>query len=169
MLNYIAILGFAQSCPERNQAIAFKAGQEIVNLGFGVAAGNLFGTPKHAFNGAKQCSGTTLAILEQTQNYYSHQNCDILEIVPSCAIKHNMLAELCIGALVIGGGTGTFNLIQKFLGHSKPVVAIQNTGGITSNELRYPNLINKVKLYPSLNSAVHHQMQFWARQYQDHG
>ncbi len=65
MLNYIAILGFAQSCPERNQAIAFKAGQEIVNLGFGVAAGNLFGTPKHAFNGASNAVALHLLFLSK--------------------------------------------------------------------------------------------------------
>jgi uncharacterized protein (TIGR00725 family) len=169
MLNYIAILGFAQSCPERNQAIAFKAGQEIVNLGFGIAAGNLLGTPMHAFNGAKDCHGTTLAIIEQSIDYHSHQNCDILQVVPSNAMKHQMLAELCSGALVIGGGTGTLNVIHKFLAQSKPVVAIENTGGITRNELRWAKLNNKVMLYPTLQSAIRHQLQFWPIQHQEYG
>jgi len=169
MLNYIAILGFTQTPPERNEAMAFKAGQELASLGFGIAAGNLFGTLKQAFNGAKQNRGITLAIIEQAQIFYGHQNCDILEIVPSIKMKHAMIADLCCGALVIGGGSGTLKVVQQFLARDKPVVAIENTSGITNNELRQTTLSTKVKLYPDLNSAIHQDIKFWAQPCQDYG
>ena len=167
--NYIAILGFAHRCPERNKAIALKTGQKIASLGFGIAAGNFFGTPKHAFKGAKQNQGLTLAIIEQAQHFCGHQYCDILEIVPTVSIKHNMLAELCCGAIVIGGGSGTLKLVQHFLAQKKPVVVIKNTNGVAGNKLRQTTLHRKVKRYPDLDSAIHQQIKFWAPSLQQCG
>ena len=83
MSNYIAILSSTHPCSERNKAIASETGKEIVLLGFSLAAGNLSGTPKYAFQSAKQNNGITLAIIEQTQHFYDHQYCDILEVVPN--------------------------------------------------------------------------------------
>jgi len=168
MSNYIAILSSTHPCSERNKAIASETGKEIVLLGFSLAAGNLSGTPKYAFQSDKQNNGITLAIIEQTQHFYDHQYCDILEVVPNIDTKHKMLTELYCGAIVIGNDPGTVKLIELFLEQEKPVVVIKNTSSLNSKRLGQTTRNNTVKHYPNLNAAIHQQIKFWPTSLQNY-
>ena len=142
-VEFVAILGFGRSCSDLNRALAHVAGAELAKQGLGVAAGNLTATFKAAFAGARQQQGASLAIVEEKLRDLDHDLCDELVIVPDVATKHKKLAEFCLGAIMIGGGPGTANVAAKFLELSKPVVAIEGTGGIVAGNLNPSVMVTK--------------------------
>ena len=134
-LNFIAILGFAKQIDSHQALLAEQAAQRISECGYGVGVGNVSGTFEHALSSAKASDGITMAIIEQDIGCRDLQNCDILQIVSTQSDKHKALANQCSGALVIGGGDGTLELIEEFLENKKRIVAIANSGGIVPKEL----------------------------------
>lgn len=133
--HYIAVLGFGGECNALNRALAYDAGAELARKDFGVAAGNVTSTFHYAFEGAKGGGGATLAIVEEKLRNIDHGFCDEVVIVPDVTTKHKRLADLCLGAIIIGGGPGTRNVVTKFLASRKPVIAIEGTGGIVAGDL----------------------------------
>ncbi len=107
----------------------------MATRGYGVATGNLSSTFHHAFSGAKEINGSTCAIIETALKDLTNPLCDNLEVVSNIKTKHKMLAERCLGAIVIGGGNGTLAVISEFIHLDKPVIAIEGSGGIVRNEL----------------------------------
>ena len=132
---YISVLGYGVNCSDFNKEIAFQAGRKIALCGLKVCAGNLSGTFHHAFKGAKMVDGHTSAILEITSKASDKPHCDEVTYVTNTNAKHQLIAEKCLGAIVIGGGEGTKKLIARFLKLNKIVVAIECTGGVVNSEL----------------------------------
>lgn len=161
MLNYIAILGFAHCCPKPNRQVALAVGKKIACEGFGIAAGNIIGTPFYAFQGAKQVDGHTMAIIDHSTHLFRLQNSDILKIVKDQNSKHHMLSNCCIGAVVMGGGPRTLKLIDQFLSLSKPVIALSNSGGVTEQELRQRKYQHKLEFHKNIETAINKQVRFW--------
>jgi len=135
IVNYIAIAGFASKCAKHNIPLITDVCRQAVEGGYGISAGNLSGTFLYAFRETKKRHGHTMAIVESGVAHIHHQHCDILQIVSSNHQKHQMLAQKCVGAIVIGGGHGTKRLIDQFLIQQKPVVALTASGGIVEHEL----------------------------------
>lgn len=131
----MAVLGFATRCSHSNQAIAYKVGRELALNQFTVCAGNVTGTFIYAFNGAKSTSGHTLAVVEADCKGLDKPHCDEVVYAPNSDKKHQLIADKCQGAIVIGGGPGTKKLISHFLNMDKPVVAIMGSGGVVTSEL----------------------------------
>ena len=128
-------MGFAKFCPAYNQLIAQQTVVEIVKKGYGLAVGNHRGTFYHALKTAKYNRGRTLAIVEDHPAPEVNHYCDRLKLIPDTTIKHQLLAQSSVGAIVIGGGEGSKRLIDRFLHLERSVVAIANTGGIVKSEL----------------------------------
>ncbi|MDJ0957907.1 MAG: hypothetical protein QNI91_13650 [Arenicellales bacterium] len=152
-VSYIAILGFGRECSDLNHSLAYGVGAELVSKGFGIAAGNVTSTFHHAFEGAKSVRGTTLAIVEEKLRNIAHSFCDELRVVSDVDTKHKKLAELCVGAIIIGGGPGTRNVASKFLELKKPVVAIEGSGGIVSDGLE-PVVVRAKSAKESVDKVV---------------
>ena len=132
---YIAVLGFATRCSQSNQAIAYKVGRELALNQFTVCAGNVTGTFIYAFNGAKSANGHTLALVGADCKGLDKSHCDEVVYATNSDKKHQLIADKCQGAIVIGGGAGTKKLITRFVNLNKPVVAILGSGGVVTNEL----------------------------------
>jgi len=135
MQNCIAVLGFATKCSHVNQVIAYEVGRQIALGEFTVCAGNVMGTFPHAFTGAKSVNGHTLAVLETDCSALDETACDDIIYAPDSDAKHQLIADKCLAAIVIGGGHGTKKLITLFLNLDKPVVAIAGSGGVVTGEL----------------------------------
>jgi len=133
--NHVAILGFAEPCPSFNEEMAFMMGSSLAKDGHIVTAGNLTSTFHSAFMGAKSERGNTLAVLEKQMQLKESNYCDVVMSVSDTNQKHRMLAEICSGAIMIGGGPGTKHIETEFLKRNKPVVALSGTGGIVRKEL----------------------------------
>lgn len=150
---HIAILGFAEPCSRYNQGMAYVAGVALAKKGYIVTAGNLTSTFNSAFRGAKKVEGKTLAILEDHAELNNSTYCDVVLSVKDTEEKHRMIAELCAGAIIIGGGNGTKHLESEFLKLKKPVVALTDTGGITRTEL--DERTQSAKTIPDTLTLIH--------------
>jgi len=135
MQNCIAVLGFATKCSDANQVTAYEVGRQIALGEYTACAGNSTGTFPHVFTGAKSVNGHTLAVLEPNCTVLDEALCDDVIYAPDSEAKHQLIAEKCLGAVVIGGGYGTKKLIARFLNLDKPVVAIAGSGGVVPGEL----------------------------------
>lgn len=150
---HIAILGFAQPCSDYNQVAAYSTGAALAKKGYIVTAGNITSTFNSAFRGAKDFEGKTLAVLEEYTELNNNTYCDVVISVKDTGEKHRMIAELCAGAIIIGGGNGTKHLESEFLKRNKPVVALEGTGGITRTEL--DERTQSAKTIPDTLTLIH--------------
>ena len=150
---HVAILGFAEPCGPYNQVAAYSAGATLAKKGYIVTAGNLTSTFNSAFRGAKEFEGKTLAVLEDHIELNNSTHCDVVISVKDTEEKHRMIAELCAGAIIIGGGNGTKHLESEFLKRNKPVVALVGTGGITRTEL--DEKTKSAKTIPDTLTLIH--------------
>jgi len=135
MQNCIAVLGFATKCSDANQVTAYEVGRQIALGDYTACAGNSTGTFPHVFTGAKSVNGHTLAVLEAGVTVLDETPCDAVIYAPDSDAKHQLIADKCLAAIVIGGGHGTKKLITQFLNLDKPVVAIAGSGGVVIGEL----------------------------------
>ena len=132
---FIAILGFVKIRLAKNIVVTRYVSAELARQKMGVCCGNVSGTFYHAFMGAKSAHGATKLILEKGINIQFSNLHDTTIITSNRVNKHYELANTCLGAIVIGGGNGTIEVIDFFLQLSRPVIAINNSGGIVPNEL----------------------------------
>lgn len=134
-LKYIAVVGFASQLTQYNISLAKEVGMLLTNRGFAVIAGNVTGTFHHVFKSVKKSGGHTRAIIESELQFAPHKYCDIFEVVNTSNAKHSKLAEICMGAIVIGGGHRSKHLLDQLSMYDKPIVAIKGSGGIVRKEL----------------------------------
>ena len=135
MQKCIAVLGFASKCSDANRITAYDVGRQIALCEYTVCAGNSIGPFHHAFSGAKSVNGHTLAVLEPSCKVLDETPCDEVIYALDSDTKHQLIADKCLAAIVIGGGHGTKKLITQFLNLNKPVVAIADSGGVVTGEL----------------------------------
>ncbi len=127
---HIAILGYGEYCSDENGNIAYTVGKLLSTKGLVTCAGNIGGTFKRAFEGAKSVGGNTIAIVSKDMGTKAPSYCNKIVEVSDTKTKHATIAKLCAGAIVIGGGKGTEKVINQFSLLDKPVIAITGTGGI---------------------------------------
>jgi hypothetical protein len=132
MKKNIAILGYGSTCPDELLYLAREVGKQLAIRGFTVFAGGVGGVFKAAFESAKSAGGLTVAVISN-KDTKTESPSQVVVKVACDANKWSAIVESCEGAIVIGGGLGTMNLVSQFLTQDKPVVALNNSGGIASN------------------------------------
>ena len=148
---YIAVLGYGENCSAENLDRAFQAGRNIVMQGYAVCAGNVAGTFRFAFEGAKSMAGNTMAILDKSYTEADISLCDTIFYADDAAHKHRMIAQQASAAIVIGGGAGTMQLIDRLLAENKLVAAIRNSGGVADSQ---PD--RRVKIVADIETAMNY-------------
>ncbi len=146
---YIALLGFAESCSINNTVLAIEVGKSLAQRGLGLAVGNTKGTFHHALIAANTVGGKTLAILEPTQLTWINYALDSIERTPSQKAKHELIAHRVSAGILIGGGKGSKQLMASLQALDKPVVALQDSGGIVDN-----HEIGNIPLYDKVDDAI---------------
>lgn len=147
---YIAILGFADYCSEENIKMVEEVTMGVAQLGYGICVGNTSGTFQCALKKMTEYQGKSLVILERglprpTTCY------DQVLVVESADLKHQLIAKLCVGAIVIGGAQGTAHLVKCILDLAKPIAVIDGSGSMV-NRLTYP----VIKMVNNAEAACHH-------------
>jgi len=127
-MDYIAVLGYGSLCDD--ERLALNVGMDIAKKGYGLVVGNVTGTFHFALMGAKSVNGKTLAIVSEDMGISEHRYCDEIIIVDNTQTKHQAIADKCIEAIVIGGGSGTKKLISRLKELGKPVRGIKGTGRV---------------------------------------
>jgi predicted Rossmann-fold nucleotide-binding protein len=108
-------------------------GNAIANACCKTICGGSEWTFNSAFTGAKEVKGLTKVIIE---NCIVPSNPDIIDEIIFAANqqeKHKKIVSESSGAIVIGGGPGSVNLIKRMIQNKLPVYMINNTGGITED------------------------------------
>ncbi len=125
----IAILGYGKDCKPNILQLAAELGvaatkyqDELVIGGFT----GVFSAVRSRFQGAVNL------FLENHRKAPKAliSNCTILA---STADKHHCIAAMADGAVVIGGGDGSIQLMTGLLNMDKPIVCINTTGGAADN------------------------------------
>lgn len=119
-------------CTEEHKKIAYLVGSEIAKSGSVLVTGGLGGVMDAASHGAYDAGGLTVGIIPQDDASLANPYCDIV-IPTGMGLTRDFLNALASdGVIIIGGGSGTLSEICASYMHKKPMVAIQNMGGITS-------------------------------------
>ena len=151
-LGNVAIIGFATDVPFKNRVIALVIGTFLALRGYNVSAGNFVGTFSYAFWAANFFGGRTLAIVDDDKAKQPHF-IDRTFLIPKVMKKHQQLALLSSGAIVIGGGDRSLHLVKEFIKLKKPVIAICNTHGIVDSEIQ-PLGVKIRGIFPALEYLV---------------
>ncbi len=138
-LDYIGILGFNNKTSDKHRTEMESLTENIVLNGFGVCAGSISGPLFFAFRKAKQLSGTTRLIINSELTYIERNLCDILEMVSDPLTKHELMANVCLGGIIVSGGLETAHLVDCFIRSGKPVVGLKKyiKMGDFSNQISY--------------------------------
>ncbi|MEI6820768.1 MAG: hypothetical protein WCL51_02455 [Bacteroidota bacterium] len=143
----IAIGGWGINCPEKNLILANETGSLLASYCYIVCVGGLTGTFHEALKGAKDKGGQTKAFIDAKPDNLSNTYCDEIEIIEDQSTKHIRIARYCDAIILIGGGEGSLKLIDRFLFLNKPVIVINETGGIAdsiiSNNITYADTIKE--------------------------
>ena len=129
----ILIIGHnTNGCSELHSKTAYQTGCEVAKAGHVLITGGLGGVMEAACHGASDSKGLTVGIIPQSDASLANKYCDI--VIPSgMGLTRDFLNALSAdGVIIIGGGSGTLSEICAAYMHKKPMVAIRNMGGVTS-------------------------------------
>ncbi|MEE8059324.1 MAG: hypothetical protein V3T17_16030 [Pseudomonadales bacterium] len=135
-LDYIGILGYSTEVSQETRQSIESLTRAITLHGLGICAGCITGALYFAFREAKLVAGHTWLINQSEVSHTDRHLCDILEMVADPIVKHQSIAQVCIGGIVVSGGMETRHLVECFLERNKPVLAISKDieqAGLSSN------------------------------------
>lgn len=144
----ILIIGHnTNGCTEEHSKIAYETGSEIAKAGHVLITGGLGGVMDAASHGAFDAQGLTVGIIPQDDASMANPYCDIV-IPTGMGLTRDFLNALTAdGIIIIGGGSGTLSEICAAYMHKKPMVAIRNMGGVTSQFIdRYIDHRENIKI-----------------------
>ncbi len=131
----ITIIGFANEVPVKNKVFAFIVGSLLCLNRVNILAGNVVGTFRFAFYGAKVVGGKTMAVVDNKLEKKPYSIDQIL-YTSTKNEKHEQVALLSSAAIVIGGGKHSLHLVKEFIKQGKPIIAIEGSKGIVEGEIQ---------------------------------
>ena len=109
---------------------SYETGFEVAKSGATLITGGLGGVMKAAARGAKDANGLVIGIIPQNDPSFANEHCDVV-IPTGIGLARDFITALSgDGVIIIGGGAGTLSETCAAYMHKRPVVAINNTGGI---------------------------------------
>lgn len=117
-------------CTPELEKLAYEVGKEVAKSDSVLITGGLGGVMKAASHGAHDAGGLTVGIIPQDSASFANEFCDI--VIPSgLGLSRDFLNALSAdGVVVVGGGSGTLSEICAAYMHKKPIVSLQNSGGM---------------------------------------
>jgi len=116
-------------CTPDHEKIAYAIGYEVAKSDCVLITGGLGGVMRAASHGAHDANGLTVGIIPQNDASFANEFCDV--VIPSgMGLTRDFLTALSAdGVIIVGGGSGTLSEMCAAYMHSKPIIAIRNTGG----------------------------------------
>lgn len=144
----VAIVGDARIEPgSLKYKMAFEAGKALVDHGYRVQSGGLFGVMEAAFAGAhaseKYKEGDTVAILPGFDCNVTNDYADIA-IPTGLDVYRNVIVANASAVVAVGGGGGTLSEISNAWALKRMLVAFDNVEG-WSSELANRRLDQRVR------------------------
>jgi uncharacterized protein (TIGR00725 family) len=109
--------------------IAYVVGKEIALHGAVLITGGLGGVMEAASKGAKDQNGFVIGIIPHDEKSYANPYCDVVIPTGIGYARDFITAYSADAVIVIGGGVGTAIEARVAYTKTKPIIAIQGSGG----------------------------------------
>jgi len=109
---------------------ALEVGREIARSDAILVCGGLTGVMEAAAKGAKEAGGVTVGIIPGSAKNEANPYIDIAIATGIGYARNAIIAATSDAVVVVGGGPGTMSEIALALNIEKPVVALENSGGV---------------------------------------
>lgn len=152
MRKIIAIIGDAQIEPDGPKyMLAYETAKALIDNGYRVQSGGLFGVMEAAFKGAHASKnyreGDTVAILPGFDISAANTYADIA-IPTGLDIYRNVIVANAAAVIAVGGGGGTLSEISNAWAMKRLIIAFKNAEGWSSKvadtkldaRIRYPEI-----------------------------
>lgn len=112
-------------------SIAYEVGRTIAKRNAILISGGLGGVMEYSCRGAKDHGGFTIGIVPHENSSQANEYCDAVICTGIGLSRDFIVAYSSDGIISVGGGVGT--LIELCVGYMtrKPMVAMENSGGIS--------------------------------------
>jgi uncharacterized protein (TIGR00725 family) len=133
-VHYLSVIGPSQGlCTPEIYAFGELLGRCIVNKGFGIVCGGMFGLMEAVCKGGKAAErtfhGATLGIIPGDEACTANAYCDIVVPTGMGYARNVLVVRTGEAVIAVGGGAGTLSEIAYAWQFGKPICAVQGLGG----------------------------------------
>jgi hypothetical protein len=120
----------ADHCTNEARKLGYEVGAEAAKQGAVVVTGGLGGVMEAACRGARKNHGVTVGIIPQDEMHYVNRYCDVVIATGIGWARDFVTAYSADAVVIVGGGAGA--LIEACAAYlkSKPIVAVEGSGGV---------------------------------------
>jgi uncharacterized protein (TIGR00725 family) len=130
----ILVIGSSEThCSEHECQLAYEIGCEVARHRVVLVTGGLGGVMEAASKGARENGGLTVGIIPQDDAKYANQYCEIVIPTGIGWTRDFLTAYSADAVIVIGGGAGTAIETHVAYMKSKPIVALEGSGGFADS------------------------------------
>jgi uncharacterized protein (TIGR00725 family) len=129
-IQLLVIGSAADHCTEEARRLAYEVGAEAARHDMVVISGGLGGTMEAACKGAKDNHGITVGIIPHDEMHQANPYCDIVIATGMGWARDFATAYSADAVIIVAGGAGA--LIETCAAYlkTKPVIAIEGSGGV---------------------------------------
>lgn len=123
--------GSSINISENTLRIAYEVGRNVAKRNAILITGGLGGVMEYSCRGAKDNGGFTIGIVPHENSNQANKYCDAVICTGIGLSRDFIVAYSSDGIISVGGGVGT--LIELCVGYitRKPMVAMENSGGVS--------------------------------------
>lgn len=150
----IAVLGSSGSiCTKKAYKIAEQVGKELAKKDCVTITGGGLGIMEAALKGAKEENGMTVGIIPWENIKKVNDYADVVIATGIGWTRDAINLNSCDGAIVVHGGAGTLNEVSYGYIMNKPIVAIEESGGMAKDIAgRYLDIRKNEKIVSAKNA-----------------
>jgi len=126
----IGVIGNKEVGTKSVWSTALQVGREIARSDAILICGGLTGVMEAAAKGAKEAGGITVGIIPGSMKNEANPYIGIAIATGIGYARNAIIATTSDALIVVGGGPGTMSEIALALNLEKPVVALENSGGV---------------------------------------
>jgi uncharacterized protein (TIGR00725 family) len=135
-IKYISVIGPSQKlCSPEIYAFGEWLGHCIVNKGYGIVCGGMFGLMEAICKGGKAAEqtfhGATIGIIPGDTADLANTYCDIVIPTGLGFARNALVVKAGEAVIAIGGGAGTLSEIGYAWQFAKPICAVKGLGGFS--------------------------------------
>ncbi len=125
----VCVLGFGSQCNNEMLSVAYNCGQTLSKLGCTVLTGGVGGVFEAARKGCLDNNGTAIAFIEsENESRIKYSTATIS--LDTTSLKRLVLVNAVCAGILIGGWTGSLDLVIQMVNQRKNVWALKDSGGI---------------------------------------
>jgi len=144
----IGVVGHGTHATKIHEEVAKRVGELVAKRGgIVVCGGRNEGVMDAVARGVEEAGGISIGILPEAD--LSRASSHLTVAIPTGMgfARNQIIALSCDGMIVIGGGVGTLTEVAYAYAFSKPIVVIENLGGLVEQFIgRYLDKKERVKL-----------------------